>query len=190
MRVLRDEAATEVGHIADGVERAARLGKRQIGKHGSVEERPLDDVVLHRGGMAVATPRLRPDRLHLAHFGEKALGPLGRLRAFLKIPRGAVFAEKAGWRGATMENTPRGSSTEEQRSQPALCAKTLRAAGLLSFASVGSVVTARCGDAPLPVRLGPRRLGQSQNPSPQHPLQFSDRLLGRPRTGTSYRRTG
>ena len=43
---------------------------------------------------------------------------------------------------------PGGSSTEEQRSQTAFCAQTLRAAGLLSVACVGSAVTARCGDAP------------------------------------------
>jgi hypothetical protein len=38
--------------------------------------------------------------------------------------------------------------TEEQRRQTTFSAKTLRAAGLLPVASVGSVVTARCGDAP------------------------------------------
>src|SRR5215469_12338561 len=70
------------------------------------------------------------------------------LRACLKILKGAVFAEKVGWRGATKENIPGGSSTEEQRSQTAFSAKTLRAAGLLSVACVGSTVTARCGDAP------------------------------------------
>src|SRR6185295_20212337 len=43
---------------------------------------------------------------------------------------------------------PQRSVTEEQRSQAAFSPKTLRAAGLLSVASVGSVVTARCGDAP------------------------------------------
>src|SRR5436190_14617881 len=69
------------------------------------------------------------------------------LRACLKIRKGAVFVPRAGWRGATKENIPRGSSTEEQRSQPACGAKTLRAAGLLSVAGVGSVLTARCGDA-------------------------------------------
>src|SRR5438445_13316970 len=68
-------------------------------------------------------------------------------RACLETTRGAVFGEKAGWRGATKENIPGGSSTEEQRSQTAFSAKTLRAAGLLSVAGVGSVVTARCGDA-------------------------------------------
>src|SRR5262245_50303838 len=70
------------------------------------------------------------------------------LRACLKILKGAVFAEKAEWRGATKENIPGGSSTEEQRSQPAFSAKTLRAAGLLAVACVGPTVTARCGDAP------------------------------------------
>jgi hypothetical protein len=69
------------------------------------------------------------------------------LRACLKIARGAVFAQKAVWRGATKENILHGSSTEEQRSQTAFCAKTLRAAGLLPVACVGSVLTARFGDA-------------------------------------------
>lgn len=71
-----------------------------------------------------------------------------RIRACLKIPSGAVFEQKAGWRGATKENTPCGSSTEEQRSQTAFCSKTLRAVGLLALTRVGSVVTARSGDAP------------------------------------------
>ena len=70
-----------------------------------------------------------------------------RIRACLKIRKGAVFGPQAGWRGATKENIPGGSSTEEQRSQPACGAKTLRAAGLLAVAGVGSVLTARCGDA-------------------------------------------
>src|SRR6266702_6804826 len=69
------------------------------------------------------------------------------LRACLETTRGAVFAEKAGWRGATKENIPGGSSTKEQRSQTAFSPKTLRAAGLLSVAGVGSFLTARCGDA-------------------------------------------
>src|SRR5713226_4613683 len=68
-------------------------------------------------------------------------------RACLETTRGAVFGEKAGWRGATKENIPGGSSTEEQRSQTAFSPKTLRAAGLLSVAGVGSFLTARCGDA-------------------------------------------
>ena len=51
-------------------------------------------------------------------------------------------------RRAWEAHTPCGSSTEEQRSQTAFCVKTLRAAGLLALAGVGSVVTARCGDAP------------------------------------------
>src|SRR5436190_12623910 len=61
--------------------------------------------------------------------------------------RGAVFAQQARRRGATKENIPRGYSTEEQRSQRACCAKTLRAAGLSAVGCVGSVLTARCGDA-------------------------------------------
>src|SRR5438445_2905688 len=68
------------------------------------------------------------------------------IRACLETTRGAVFGEKAGWR-ATKENIPGGSSTEEQRSQTAFSPKTLRAAGLLSVAGVGSFLTARCGDA-------------------------------------------
>jgi hypothetical protein len=70
------------------------------------------------------------------------------LRACFKIMEGAVFALKAGWQGATKENIPGGSSTEEQRSQAAFSAKTLRAAVLLAAACVGSALTARCGDAP------------------------------------------
>src|SRR5881397_1805127 len=42
---------------------------------------------------------------------------------------------------------PQRSPTEEQRSPPAFSPKTLRAAGLLSVARVGSDLTARCGDA-------------------------------------------
>ena len=69
-------------------------------------------------------------------------------KACLKIPRGAIFVLKAGWRGETRENTLHGSSTEEQRSQMAFRTKTLRAASLLSAGGVGSAITAHCGDAP------------------------------------------
>ena len=69
------------------------------------------------------------------------------LRACLKIPRGAVLAENAAWRGATREHTRQGSVTEEQRSQTAFSAKTLRAAGLLSGLGIGSATTVCCGDA-------------------------------------------
>src|ERR1700733_4974991 len=51
--------------------------------------------------------------------------PPAVLRACLKIPRGAVFVPRAGWRGVTKENTLHGSSTGEQQSQAALGAKTL-----------------------------------------------------------------
>ena len=40
----------------------------------------------------------------------------------------------------------------------------------MPLSGVGSVVTAHFGDTP------PSRLAQSQNPQPQHPLRFSDRL--------------
>src|SRR5216684_9326854 len=80
-------------------------------------------------------------------FPASDLGSAFAFRACLETTRGAVFVEKAGWRDATKENIPGGSSTEEQRSQTAFSAKTLRAAGLLSVAGVGSFLTARCGDA-------------------------------------------
>ena len=81
------------------------------------------------------------------------------LRACLKSERGPVFAEKAGWRGATKEHTRQRSVTEEQRSQPAFSAKTLRAAALLGVLFVGSAVTARYGDAPAsPPRSRPKSL--------------------------------
>ena len=56
--------------------------------------------------------------------------------------------QRVGWQGVTKENTPCGSLAEEQRSQTALCAKTLRVAGLLSWSGVGLIGTARFGDAP------------------------------------------
>ena len=70
-----------------------------------------------------------------------------QLRACFKIRWGPVFTEKALWRGETSEDTRQRSLSEEQRSQRAFSAKTLRAAGLLSGAFVGSALTARCGDA-------------------------------------------
>ena len=83
--------------------------------------------------------------------------PAMRLRVCLKIPRGAVFVQRAGWRGVTKEDTLHGSSTEEQRSQTTLCTKILRTAVLLSLSGVGSVGTARCGDLPMasPARTSP-----------------------------------
>src|ERR687887_234337 len=72
------------------------------------------------------------------------------LRACFKIPRGAVFAQKAGWRGGTREHSRQRSVTEEQRSQTAFCAKTLRAAGLLPLGCGGSAGTARRGGGPPP----------------------------------------
>jgi hypothetical protein len=69
------------------------------------------------------------------------------VRACLKIPRGSVFGQKAGWQGATKEDILGGSTTEEQRSQTAFCTQTLRAAGLLPVTGVDSFLTARFGDA-------------------------------------------
>src|SRR6266446_4047281 len=66
---------------------------------------------------------------------------------------GRCFRGKGRMAGATKESL-RAATTEQLRkhsragrSQTAFSAKTLRAAGLLSVAGVGSVVTARCGDA-------------------------------------------
>ena len=89
----------------------------------------------------------------------------GCLRARLKIRSGAVFVARAGWQGATKENTLHGSSTEEQRRQPALAAKTLRVAGLLLLGFVIARVTARCGDAPpAPPRPKPKSLAAAPLP--------------------------
>src|SRR5215203_4731333 len=87
------------------------------------------------------------------------------LRACLKIRKGAVFGPQAGWRGATKENILYGSSTEEQRSQPACGPKTLRAAGLLTVGFVGSDLTAHCGDAQTsPPRPQPKSLAAAPFP--------------------------
>src|SRR5215218_2653020 len=111
-----------------------------------------------------------PENLAQQRYAQEHLG------ACLKIRKGAVFAPEAGWRGATKENIPCGSSTEEQRSQPACGPKTLRAAGLLSAGFVGSVLTARCGDARTsPPRPQPKSLAAapfpifSQAPSSREP---------------------
>src|SRR5271170_431994 len=76
----------------------------------------------------------------------------------------AVNEEKAGWRGVTKEHgcqSRRRGTTEEQQSQTAFSSLTLRAAGLLPVASVGSTVTAHwqgCSDfAALATAKIPRR---------------------------------
>ncbi|MBM3839178.1 MAG: hypothetical protein FJ398_14665, partial [Verrucomicrobia bacterium] len=61
----------------------------------------------------------RRSRLGTISPGHLCAAGQGALRACPKIPRGPVFAPKAGWRGATKENILPGSSTEEQRSQAA-----------------------------------------------------------------------
>ena len=50
-------------------------------------------------------------------------------------------------------------------------AKTSGRRVFCAAAGVGSAVTARCGDAGARAEA-PRRLGRSQNPSPQDPTQF------------------
>ena len=78
------------------------------------------------------------------------------LRACLKIPWRTVFAQKAVWQGACLCGALRQATTEDTRSglrarsnaaRWPVCAKILRAAGLLAAAGVGSALTARCGDA-------------------------------------------
>src|SRR6266436_6337440 len=87
----------------------------------------------------------------LDYGGKRSATPLS-FRACFKIPWESCFRGK-GWmaRRECFRTGTRGysqrSPTEEQRSQPAFSAKTLRAAGLLSVARVGSDLTARCGDA-------------------------------------------
>ena len=78
---------------------------------------------------------------------------------------------------------PSGSVTDEPRSQAALGAKTLRAASLLAVSSVGSTVETRTtahnyrfARAPAAGMCRLRRLGHHQNPLPQDPFLFSDRL--------------
>jgi len=79
------------------------------------------------------------------------------LRAGLKIERGTVFWQKAGWRGDAENNLQKSLGWEHQ--DPALCQKTLWAAGLLPLSFVGAGVTAPCGDAPpSPPRSKPKSL--------------------------------
>ena len=132
--------------LAGAGEGGRRPGEGNWGKTFLCGERRRVKAVIHQplrhvlGGDALERAQAR---MHSC-----ATRPLLRSRAWLKTPRRAVFGEKAVWRGATKKNTPRGSSTEEHRSQTAFCAKTLWAAGLLPLGGVGLVVTARCGDPP------------------------------------------
>src|SRR5260221_1858052 len=89
-----------------------------------------------------------------------------RLEPVWKL-RGALFSWKRP-DGATKENIPGGSSTEEQRSQAAFSAKTLRAAGLLSVAGVGSVLTARC----VALRAAKAALATAEIPRRRAPRSF------------------
>ncbi|MBM3838748.1 MAG: hypothetical protein FJ398_12445 [Verrucomicrobia bacterium] len=73
---------------------------------------------------------------------------VGALRACPKIPRGPVFAPKAGWRGATKENILPGSSTEEQRSQKAKSPQPSGAGRRLAGCGVARRSQPQNGDAP------------------------------------------
>src|SRR5216683_145909 len=131
----------------------SQAGRGLLTRSGNAAFRRQPPQTTHarRGLLTAPIPDATAARSDVAQMAKSgcvdACLPATALRACLETTRGAVFGEKAGWRGATKENIPGESSTEEQRSQTAFSAKTLRAAGLLSVAGVGSVVTARCGDA-------------------------------------------
>ena len=73
------------------------------------------------------------DIRRMSYFGLRApLEERQMLGARLKIPSGAVFTPRVGWRGATKEHGCQRPVTGEQRSQTTLGAKTLR--GGRSFA--------------------------------------------------------
>ena len=56
-----------------------------------------------------------------------------------RVPHGGISPDSSAWVATA-------SPSEEQRSQRACCAKTLRAAGLSAVGCVGSVLTAPCQD--------------------------------------------
>src|SRR6185295_8708205 len=82
-----------------------------------------------------------------------------------------VFAEKTGWRGAPREDTRSGlrpRSNEASRPFPR------KPSGRRVFWLWPALARP---SQPAAGMLRPRRLGHSQNPSPQDPTEFSDRLL-------------
>src|SRR6266498_5791027 len=82
-----------------------------------------------------------------------------------------VFAEKAGWRGAPREDTRSGlrpRSNEARRPSPR------KPFGRRVFCPWPALARPSQPDAGM---LRSRRLGHSQNPSPQDPTQFPNRLL-------------
>jgi hypothetical protein len=107
-----------------------------------------------RWNSSVASPMQRRRGVKMKRFLQPEV-----LRACLKIPWASCFRGK-GWMARRDERGyPQRSPTEEKRSQPVFSSKALRATGLLPVAGVGSVVTARCGDAH----------GKSAGPSPPWP---------------------
>jgi hypothetical protein len=134
------------------------------------QKTPLYQIISHPQSFQLLVPFLRIPRIP-------------RLRAYLKIQRGPVFTEKPGWRGATKENIPGGSSTEEQRSQVAFSAKTLRAAGVFSLWSRmrdGSVLTARCGDGPYGLAPDFAASPTAKIPCRRPPFNFQTRSKTKP----------
>jgi hypothetical protein len=85
--------------------------------------------------------------------------------------KGWCFWGKGWRRGETKENTPSGSSIEEQRSQTAFSAKT---SGRLAFCLCPALARLL---QPAAGMLLPRRLGQSQNPQSQHPFAIFRQAL-------------
>lgn len=164
----RDNAQDRITHLAEGIKADfAPFAKRELVAF-------FDQDEIH--GMSDWRQRilqgLRESRLLLACLSPAYLQSeycdwefVEYRRACLKTRRDAVFVPEAGWHGATRENTPSGSSTEEQRPQPALGAKTLRAAGLLSRGCVVAYATAHCGDArPAPPCPRPKSLAAAPRP--------------------------
>ena len=71
----------------------------------------------------------------------------------------AVFEEKAGWRGATKENTRMGLRLRSNEARGPFPQKSLGTAGLLARSFVVATVVARWGDTPVtPPRSRPKSL--------------------------------
>ena len=85
--------------------------------------------------------------------------------------------QKALWLRCSLVEDPLGIFSFVAPRQRAFCTKTLRAAGLLAVDCVGSVLTARCGDA----RTSPPR------PRPKSPAAASLRIFRRSLSTTSPR---
>ena len=78
---------------------------------------------------------------------QKSTGMEIGLRACFKICRRPVFGQKAAWPRCSSVTDPWRVCSLVAPRHAAFCPKTLRAAGLLPVAGVGSFLTARCEDA-------------------------------------------